>query len=233
MQRVPERSLGDPSGWLIFNNVAADYEIEGEYRIKQIESLIENIPDTSVERTTIQVERQEFIDSVAGRLSDDYVLQAQANTRMLKAIEAGRGVLVELLTAYVLAHRHPDSRVHWSDKRDAEEIDVWIEHDESIRVIECKTDLAAAGIDKTRQQLLRKTGRFEPDRTVKSEVWTWEQPAESAIESLEADDITVVCVAKTPELNTSDTNDLSMLFSKFLPEITERHPLMPAPRYSY
>jgi len=233
LQRVPERSLGDPSGWLIFNNVAADFEIEGEYRIKRIESLIEEIPDTPVERTTLQVERQEFIDAVAGRLSDDYVLQTRANTRMLKAIEAGRGVLVELLTAYVLAHRYPDSQVHWSDTREGEEIDVWVEHDEFIRVIECKTDLAAAGVDKTRQQLLRKTGRFEPDRTVKGEVWTWELPAESAVESLEADDITVSCVTESSELNTSNTDDLSMLFSEFLPEITERHPLMPAPRYSY
>lgn len=233
LQRVPERSLGDPSGWLIFNNVAADFEIEGEYRIKRIESLIEEIPDTPVERTTLQVERQEFIDAVAGRLSDDYVLQTRANTRMLKAIEAGRGVLVELLTAYVLAHRYPDSQVHWSDTREGEEIDVWVEHDEFIRVIECKTDLAAAGVNKTRQQLLRKTGRFEPDRTVKGEVWTLELPAESAVESLEADDITVSCVTESSELNTSNTDDLSMLFSEFLPEITERHPLMPAPRYSY
>jgi hypothetical protein len=233
LQRVPERSLGDPSGWLIFNNVAADFEIEGEYRIKRIESLIEEIPDTPVERTTIQVERQEFIDAVAGRLSDDYVLQTRANTRMLKAIEAGRGVLVELLTAYVLAHRYPDSQVHWSDTREGEEIDVWVEHDEFIRVIECKTDLAAAGVDKTRQQLLRKTDRFEPDWTVKGEVWTWEPPVESAVESLEAHDITVSCVTESSELNTSNTDDLSMLFSEFLPEITERHPLMPAPRYSY
>jgi hypothetical protein len=233
LQRMPERSLGDPSGWLIFNNVAADFEIEGEHRIKYIESLIEEIPDTPVKRTTIQVDRQEFIDAVAGRLSDDYVLQTQANTRMLKAIEAGRGVLVELLTAYVLAHRYPDSRVHWSDKREGEEIDVWVEHDEYIRVIECKSDLAAAGVDKTRQQLLRKAGRFEPDRVVESEIWTWEPPSESSVESLEAHDITVSCVSESSELITSDTDDLSLLFSEFLPEITERHPLMPAPRYSY
>lgn len=233
LQRVPESTLGDPSGWLIFNNVAADFEIGGEHRIKHIESLIEEVPNTPVERTTIQVERQEFIDAVAGRLSDDYVLQTRENTRMLKAIEAGRGALVELLTAYVLAHRYPDSRVHWSDTRNGEEIDVWVEHNESIRVIECKTDLAAAGVDKTRQQLSRKTGRFEPDRTVKSEVWTWEPPEELAVESLEAHDITVSCVAESYELNTSDTGEISMIFSEFLPEITERHPLMPAPRYLY
>lgn len=233
LQRVPRRGLGDPSGWLIFNNVAADFEIEGEYRIKRIESLIEEIPDTPVETTTVDVERQEFIDAVAGRLSDDYVLQTRANTRMLKAIEAGRGALVELLTAYVLAHRYPDSQIHWSDTRDGEEIDVWIEHDESIRVIECKTDLAAAGVDKTRQQLSRKAARFEPDWTVESEVWTWESPAESAVESLEVHDITVSCVTESSELNTTDTDDLLLLFSEFLPEVTDRHPLMPAPRYSY
>lgn len=233
LQRVPERSLGDPSGWLVFNNVAADFDAAGEHRIKQIESLIKEVPNTPVKRTTIQVERQEFIDAVAGRLSDDYVLQTRANTRMMKAIEAGRGALVELLTAYVLAQRYPDSRVHWRDRQDGEEIDVWIEHEESIRVIECKTDLAAAGVDKTRQQLLRKTGRFEPDWTVNAEVWTWEPSAISAVESLKADDITVSCVAESPELNTSDTDDLILLFSEFLPEISERHPLMPGPRYSY
>ncbi len=233
LQRVPERGLGDPSGWLIFNNVAADFEIEGEYRIKRIESLIDVIPDTSVERTTIQVERQDFIDAVAGRLSDDYVMRTRSNARMLKAIEAGRGVIVELLTAYVLSHRYPDSRVHWSDKRDREEIDVWVEHDESILVIECKADLDSAGVDKTREQLLRKTGRFESDWTVKSEVWTWEPPTERAVEFLEAHNITVSCVSESSELTNNDTDDLLILFSEFLPEITDRHPLMPEPRYSY
>jgi hypothetical protein len=232
LQRVPEMSLGDPSGWLIFNNVAADFEVEGEHRIKHIESLIEEIPDTPVERTTIQVERQQFIDAVADRLSDDYVLQTRANTQMMNAIESGRGVLVELLTAYVLTHRYPDSEIHWSDRRDGEEVDVWVEHDDTVRVIECKTDLAAAGVDKTREQLSRKTSRFRPDWTVKSEVWTWEPPDDTAVEWLESHGIATFCVAESSELNNSDIDDLSALFSEFLPE-TERHPLMPSPRYSY
>jgi len=231
LQRVPESSLGDPSGWLIFNNVAADFRTEGEYRIKRIESLIDEIPDTPVVRRTIHIERQEFIDAIKHRLSDDYVLQTRANSKMLKAIETGRGVLVELLTAYVMAQRYPNSNIHWSDTRDGEEIDVWVEHNESVRVIECKTDLSAAGIDKTRQQLFRKRSRFEPDRAVNSEVWTWEPPEESAVESLEKDDITVSCVTESSELNSSDTDDLLTLFSEFLPEITERHLLMPTPRY--
>lgn len=233
LQRVPETSLGDPSGWLLFNNVAADFEIEGEHTIDRIESLIKRVPDTPVERTTIEVERKEFIDAVAGRLSDDYVMQTRANTRMLHAIETGRGLLVELLTAYVLARRYPDAQIQWSDTQEGEEIDVWVEHDEVVCVIECKVDLAAAGVEKTHQQLARKVARFESDHTVKGEVWTWEPPTESAEEFLEIHDVTVTCVAECPELVNSDTGDLSVLFSEFLPEITERHPLMPAPRYSH
>lgn len=232
LQRVPARSLGDPSGWLIFNNVAADFEVEGKHRIKRVESLLDRVPDTPVERTTVEVERSDFIDAVAGRLSDDYVMQSRENTHMMNAIEAGRGVLVELLTAYVVAKRYPEARVHWSDKQNGEEIDVWVEHDESIRVIECKTDLAAAGVDKTRRQLSRKMARFGSDQVIKGEVWTWESPSKPDVESLESNDVTVTCVAENSELNNSDTDDLSILFSKFLAEDTERHPLMPAPRFS-
>lgn len=233
LQRVPETSLGDPSGWLLFNNVAADFEIEGEHTIDRIESLIEQVPDTSVERTTIEVEREEFVDAVADRLSDDYVMQTQANIRMFNAVETGRGLLVELLTAYVLARRYPDAQILWSDTQEGEEIDVWVEHDEVVRVIECKVDLAAAGVEKTRKQLARKAARFESDYTVEGEVWTWEPPAESAKESLGTHDVTVTCVPECPELINTDTDDLSMLFSKFMPDITERHPLMPMPRYPH
>jgi hypothetical protein len=103
------------------------------------------------------------------------------------------------------------TQVQWSDTQNGEEIDVWVEHDEGIRVIECKVDLATADINKTRQQLARKTARFENDHTVRGEVWTWEPPEESAEECLRAHDITVTCVAECPELVNSGTNDLSML----------------------
>lgn len=232
LQRVPPRSFGDPSGWLIFNNVAADFEVDGEHRIKRIESLLDRIPENQVVQTTVEVDRSDFIDSVAGRLSDDYVKQTRESSRMMNAIEAGRGVLVELLTAYVVAERYPDARVHWSDKQDGEEIDVWVEHSESIRVIECKVDLTTTGVHKIRQQLLRKMGRFGSERVVKGEVWTWESPPESDVESLESNGVTVNCVAESPELTNSDTDDLSILFSEFLAENSERHPLMPGPRFS-
>ena len=109
LQRLPPRAVGDPSGWLIFDSVGADYEIEGEWRIYRVEDLIDNIDDLNpVKRLEIEVDRADFIEEIFSRLSDDYLEIAEANSDLMSGINSARSTIAELACLYVLARRNSD-----------------------------------------------------------------------------------------------------------------------------
>ncbi|QKG91608.1 hypothetical protein HPS36_01635 [Halorubrum salinarum] len=235
LQRLPPRAVGDPSGWLIFDSVGADYEIEGEWKIRRVEDLIDNIDDLNpVKRLEIEVDRDDFIEEISPRLSDDYLEIAEANSNLMSGINSARSTIAELACAYVLARRNSDGEVFWSHTVNGEEIDAWIEKPDEIKVVETKVDLSNSRLSELTAQLERKVGAFsDNDKQVNGEVWAWEEPNDETRAWLYEEDLEYSCIQNAPEIEHASSSELKTLFEEFLPETSEKHPLDPQERFGY
>jgi len=233
LQRLPSRAVGDPSGWLIFDSIGADYEIEGEWRIRRVEDLIDTIDGLNpVKRLDIEVDRDDFIEEISSRLSDDYLEIAEANSNLMSGINSARSAIAELACAYVLTRRNSDGEVFWSHTVNGEEIDAWIETPDEIKVVETKVDLSNSRPSELAAQLERKVGAFSDNgKQANGEVWAWEEPNDETRAWLREEDLEYSCIQNSPEIEHASSSELKTLFEEFLPETSEKHPLDPQERF--
>lgn len=232
LNRVPQTSLGDPSVWLIFDHFAIDSQVEGEFRVKRFEKLIDVMSSSyPIHRIEIDVERDQFITVLSERLTDDYLKLKEANNDLQSAVEIGRGVVTELATAYVLSKRIHDGSVTWSQNINGEQIDVLVTSDNCVRVIECKADLDAKNPQDLINQLARKLDAVDSgQRDVQAEVWVWDESRSENRSIIEEFGVDVFCIQDMEEIIKASTESLDNVFGTFYPVGKHENPFNPPER---
>lgn len=185
-----------------------------------------------MKRLEVDVDRDDFIEEISSRLSDDYLEIAESNSNLMSGVNSARSAIAELACVYVLARRNPDGEVFWSHTVNGEEIDAWIEKPDEIKVVETKVDLSNSRPSKLAAQLERKVGAFRGNnKQVNGEVWGWEEPNDETRRWLREEDLEYSWVHNAPEIKHASSSDISTLFEEFLPETSEKHPLGPRERF--
>lgn len=232
LNRVPQTSLGDPSVWLIFDYFAIDSQVEGEYRVKRFEKLIDELSSSHpIHRIEVNVERDKFIKVLSDRLTDDYLKLKEANNDLQAAVETGKGAITELATVYVLSKRIDDGNVTWSQEINGEQIDVLVTSENCVRVIECKADLDPKNPHDVINQLARKVDAVDSvQRDVQPEVWVWDEPRSENISILEKFGVDVFYIQKMEEIVKASTEGLNDVFETFYPVGKHENPFNPPER---
>lgn len=207
------------SGWVMFYDCCNDFSGYGSSQFRMAERAINAIDECEVNLREMEIDREDFKNYMAPRsISSDLerrlTVQEQMKTEREK-LRNGKGRLLELMAYYVFS-RNDDVEVEWNIEYGTQnEIDLRVERDDSVAVLECKSDPSTIDIDDELQKLQEKVNSITTDKERTGKFCFWSEPYTTTIEAIEQEaSIEYIVLGDSEILEDKTIHDIDHIMEK-------------------
>ncbi len=191
-------TFSDYSGWVLFVDCCGDYSGFSGSLYMNAEEEIHKYTNMGLLNVQEMKIKKEDLESYLGneiRIYREKMMREKLERKKNEILGASRGVILELLSYYVLSESGKNPR--WKENLRGDETDLIVDEKEYVRIIECKNNINNINIEKAIRKLKKRAETYETHKKEVLEFWTWIKPSEKTLEILRNENIRVEVVSES------------------------------------